>query len=351
MTDVELAVESSGPLTTLQDAGRTGWQRIGLSPSGALDMRALCAANALVGNPLLTPAIELISYGAKLRAIGGAVRLALAGADFAMKIGEERVASHTSFRLAPGELLAIGHSRQGGVAVLAAQGGFVIEPMLGSVSLHVRAEVGGLSGRPLLPGDKLAVRQASSTPNELVMEPIPLGSGTIRVIDGPQADEFGDAARSAFFEAEFAVTADCDRMGYRLMGPRIRARRGHNIVSDGVVTGAIQIPGSGQPIVMLADRQTTGGYPKIAIVITADHGVFAQRRAGDRVQFVRVSIEQAQFALRRFRQELAASAARVGPAGPSLAWLATPNLVNLAGAGVSASDPDTWHGGVAPQAP
>lgn len=339
----ELLIESSGPLMTLQDAGRLGWQRIGLSPSGALDLRALCAANALVGNSPLTPAIELFWYGARLRAIGGVVRLALAGADFPMRIGDERIASHTSFRLSPGEPLVIGHACRGGVAMLACEGGYQVGATLGSVSLHVRAEVGGHNGRPLAPGDLLPVLEATSSRSAYAMNPLPLGFGdTIRVVQGPQFDQFGPAVRSAFFDSEFTVTADCDRMGFRLSGPRIRSSRGHNIVSDGVVAGSIQIPGSGQPIVMMADRQTTGGYPKIATIITADQALLAQRRPGEKVRFRSVTIEEAQTALRRYRQDLDATATRIFPAGPSFAWLAAPSLVNLAGTAISARDVETW---------
>jgi biotin-dependent carboxylase-like uncharacterized protein len=335
-----LLVERCGPSSSVQDGGRTGWQRFGLSTSGALDPLALATANALVGNAPAAPALELLQYGIRLRALDGDARLALAGADFPLTIGDRPVPGHTSFVLGAGEVLEIGHSSAGVCAAVAIEGGLAVPLALGSASFHARAEVGNLDGRPLMPGDQLPVGRAASARAELAAPALSVGSeAPIHVVLGPQSDYFSDATIAAFLAASFTVTADCDRMGYRLSGPVVMAREASSIISDGVVSGSIQVPGSGQPIVLLADRQTTGGYPKIATVITPDLRLIANRRPGERISFVAVSIEEAQRLFSAWRAELANIPLRLRPARERLDSL---HEHNLAGGAVSAADPSTW---------
>jgi biotin-dependent carboxylase-like uncharacterized protein len=189
---------------------------------------------------------------------------------------------------------------------LAVSGAFDLTPMLGSMSLHLRAEIGGMSGRPLRAGDELPIAAQAPSGPELSLPPIELEpDAAIRVVLGPQSDYFADDAVASLLAADYAISGEADRMGYRLSGPPIPHLRGFNIVSDGIVQGSVQVPGSGVPIVMMADHQTTGGYPKIATVISADLRILAQRRSGDRVRFRAISIEEAHASARAYTELLA----------------------------------------------
>ena len=333
-----LLVEDCGPMTSLQDSGRVGWQRFGVSNSGAMDRLALGAANALVANPPGMAGIEFVLLGGSFTVEGGTARVALAGAPFALTLDGERVPSHASLTLRPGQRLSVAPAPAGVYAVLAVAGGFDLPEALGSRSLHPRAALGGLDGRPLRSGDRLplAVAEAPIGP-ELEMAPLPLEpDALIRVVLGPQADHFSDDAVAAFLSATYRVTQEADRMGYRLTGLKIPHARGFNIVSDGIATGSVQVPGSGEPIVLMADRQTTGGYPKIATAITADHRVLAQRRPGDPVRFAAVDVRAAQ-ALARERATLAGSLKdRAAPSRRAMPPTEKLLGLNLAGSAVNA---------------
>ncbi len=340
----ELLVESCGPLSSIQDTGRSGWQKIGLPRSGALDPLALAAANALVGNAHSAPAIELLLSGITLRALEGGVCLALAGGEFPIKRDGEPIATHQSFALARGQQLVIGSARKGVCGMLAAQGGYDVKEVLGSTSLHARSEVGGLDGRNLRPGDRLRLKINAEPRVEMRMASIASERrGRIRVVLGPQSDYFSNANLNIFINSAFTVRSECDRMAYRLAGPAIITQRGTNFVSDGVAEGSIQVAGSGQLIVTLADRQTIGGYPKIATVITADLSTFANCLPGDEVRFEVVSIEQAQAELRRFRQRIALMKTEVQPRSvvEDISYRAA--IDSMAGNAVSAMDSDTWQ--------
>jgi 5-oxoprolinase (ATP-hydrolysing) subunit C len=325
-------------MTSLQDAGRIGWQRYGISNSGAMDRLALAAANALVGNPPGAAGVEFVLLGGSFAVEGGSARLALAGAPFGLTLDGDRVPSHVSVTLRPGQILTLSPPAAGVYAVLAAAGGFDVPTALGSLSLHPRARLGGLDGRPLREGDRipLVLPQAPDGP-EFRLPPLPFEpEAAIRVVLGPQADHFADAAIAAFLSATYRVSQEADRMGYRLNGPRIPHARGFNIVSDGIATGSVQVPGSGEPIVLMEDRQTAGGYPKIATVISADHRVLAQRRPGDPVRFAALEVEAAQ-ALARERAALAASLPTRVASVLRAAWSPEDLLrLNLAGEAVNA---------------
>ena len=237
--------------------------------------------------------------------------------------------------------MTIGAAQAGVFAYLAAAGGFDLPPALGSLSLHPRAGLGGLGGRPLRPGDELPLLGSPPDGPELTLPPVPLDrEAPIRVVLGPQDDHFDEETVAAFLSTDYAVSQEADRMGYRLSGPAIPHRSGFNIVSDGIVAGSVQVPGSGVPIVMMADHQTTGGYPKIATVVSADLRLLAQRRVGDLVRFAAISVEAAH-GLARSRATLVrnlATAARpvLGGLPDSEALLA----LNLAGHATNALAPE-----------
>ncbi len=303
----ELVVKACGPMTTLQDRGRLGYQHVGVSPSGAMDLRALAAANALVGNPPETAGIEFMNLGGTFTCAGSDLRLALSGAGSAVSIDGTPAAPHTTVLLKEGQTLQVGHARTGTFMYLAVAGGFTIEPQLGSLSLHLRSRLGGLNGAPLHAGDRLPCR-GEAQEGGLMHLPVelPEGSGPIRVMLGPQDDYFTEDAIRTFLEAEFTISPQADRMGFQLTGPRLEHSKGFNIVSDGIVDGHVQVPGSGQPIILMRDRQTTGGYPKIATIISADLGRFAQMRPGSPVRFSAVSREEAVVEARRLKDWIAA---------------------------------------------
>lgn len=337
-----LAILSIGPASSVQDGGRFGAQRYGLTPSGAMDRLALAAANCLAGNPLLTATIEIGPYGASLKARGGDVRVALAGAPRSADVGSRSVAWDTSVTIADGETLKLGMARNGSFSYLAIEGGIRGEPVFGSLSVNARAGLGSPYPRPLQSGDELDVAAASASPERRIDLPA-AASGPIRLVLGPQNDEFSDEAIKLFLESEWKISATSDRMGYRLEGPIIKHLHGHNIVSDGTVNGSIQVPGNGQPIVLMSDRGTSGGYPKIATVITADFGRFAQIPAGTAFRFKAVSIEEAQAEARKFAELLRSLPDRLGSIESFDLNVEALQDANVAGVAVNAMDARTWQ--------
>ena len=319
-----LRVVSAGFAPTLQDFGRPQVQHLGVPPSGALDPVALRIANALVGNPPETAAIEMRVMGPTLEIDADAVRLALVGTGSAVEIlGERRVEapSHQSIRLTRGRRLRIGSLSDTGVAYLAVEGGFAVEPVYGSLSTYTRALIGGLDGRALRDGDCLPLHHLQAAERaewRCADRAWWRESGPVRVILGPQEDYFTPASIAAFFEGEYRITREADRMGMRLDGPVLEHSRGHDIVSDGIATGAIQVPGNGRPIVLLADHQTTGGYPKLGTVISADVPRLGRMRPGDALRFAEVTVEEAEAARRALEERVARTIDRFGPAEP---WL------------------------------
>ena len=339
MTD--LVVKSCGPMTSLQDRGRLGYQGFGVSPSGAMDRRALAMANALVGNAPETAAVEFMNLGGAFICEGGDLHLALVGAGCALSIDGAPVDPQTSVVLKEGQSLEVGHPRTGTFAYLAVAGGFAVEPELGSLSFHLRSRLGGLKGAPLKAGDRLPCRPESQDrePMQLALDP-PEESGPIRVMMGPQDDYFTPETIRTFLESEFAISPQADRMGFQLTGPRLEHAKGFNIVSDGIVDGHIQVPGSGQPIVLMRDRQTAGGYPKIATMISADLARFAQMRPGMSVRFKAVERDEAVAAARRLKEWIASLPSSLTPVRFALT---TEHLLsrNLIGGTVDALAPAT----------
>jgi biotin-dependent carboxylase-like uncharacterized protein len=345
-----LGVLAPGLATTLQDLGRRGYQHLGIPVSGALDAVGLAAANALVGNAPGTGALEIAHLGPTLVVEAASVRVAFAGGAAAIDVlsGAEasegrRLQPLQSVRLTRGEVLRIGALGGSALGYLAVEGGFDAAPVLGSQSTYARAGLGGFAGRALRAGDRLPLRHAEAGEREEAMLPsLDLApAGRIRVVLGPQDDCFSESGRRTLLEATFAVSAASDRMGMRLEGPALEHAGGFNIVSDGIAPGSIQVPGNGLPIVLLADRQTTGGYPKIATVIAADLPALGRLAPGARIAFAAVSVAEAEAEHRRHAAMLAALPRRIvamrrAPAIDTAALLGS----NLVGGVVSAHDLD-----------
>jgi allophanate hydrolase len=304
-----LKVLAPGLQTTVQDLGRIGHQNIGVPVSGALDGFALRLANALVGNAQEVAALEILVSGPTFEIAADTARVALTGTGASLRMGGEGprvIAAGQSVMLHRGEVVQIVLGRQSACCYLAIEGGVAVPRVLGSASTYVRAALGGLNGRALQRDDviPLAVGCASER-SELRVPALPSGlpDQPIRVVLGPQHKFFRKEALTALLDAEFRVSNDADRMGMRLEGPLLRHRRGWDIVSDAIATGSIQVPGSGQPIVLLADHQTTGGYPKIATVISADLPRLGRCRPSDPLRFVSVELEAAEEMCREAERE------------------------------------------------
>ena len=338
----KLVVSSIGPASSVQDGGRHGAQRYGLTPSGAMDRLGLAAANTLVGNEPFAAAIEIGPFGAKFTARDGAVRVALSGAPRGSDIAGRAIIFDTSMTLAEGETLTLGFAKGGSFSYLAIESGIEGEPMFGSLAVNARTGIGSPYPRPLQAGDVLQTKAASSTGERRIELP-PAATGPIRVVLGPQDDEFSDEAKTMFLDSEWKISATSDRMGYRLEGPVIRHLHGHNIVSDGTVDGSIQVPGNGAPIVLMPDRGTSGGYPKIATLITADLGRFAQTPAGSGFRFRAVSIAEAQAELKKLAELLRSLPDRTRGIDNFDLNIEALQDANVAGHAISAVDAGTWQ--------
>lgn len=281
-----LRVDSPGMLSTIQDCGRPGHGIQGVSRAGAADSLALRLGNLLLGNPANTPAIEMTLLGGTFTFPEGAT-ISLTGAHPAAH------PANTTIRLAPGETLRVGPFATGARCYLCVQGGIQTPRIAGSASTHLPS---GLGGAPLKRGDVLKIGQPIRQPQTNPIPPALLEyKNTLRVTRGPQAALFPDAP---FFTEEYKVSQDSNRMGIRLEGPAIPNAGPGNMVTEGVPLGAIQVPPNGLPIILFVDQQTTGGYPKIANVITADLPSAGQLRPRDPVRFQLVSNDEAQQALR-----------------------------------------------------
>jgi biotin-dependent carboxylase-like uncharacterized protein len=307
-----LVLTAAGPFSTLQDSGRWGYLRYGVTPAGAMDLIGLAAANLLVGNPPGEAAIEFTLAGDGFELDGESARLALVG-DAPITLGGAQLAPWRSFTLKRGERLQIGALRRGARGYLAVAGGFAAAPQLGSRATHARS---GLGGGVLRTGDRLELaRPAAREGGDVALEPteLPYLQGAIRVVLGPQEDRFTAAGIETFLSGTYTVTAEADRMGYRLEGPEIEHADGFNTISDAILTGSIQVPGTRKPIVLMADRQTTGGYPKIATTATASLPTLAQLKPGDRLRFEAVDAAQARALLRAQTEAMRTLAGKLRP--------------------------------------
>lgn len=296
-----LDVLDAGFFSTIQDSGRFGFEHLGIPPSGPMDAIAQRIGNALVGNPAGAPVLEMTLQGGTFRVAGGECSVCVTGAAPVLARFDGRsdqvLDTWAAHRLAPGTLLSVGGVERGMRVYLAVHGGFDVPPVLGSASTLVRAGLGGIGGRRLAPGDRLPVaggggeREPKRCPRRII-EAL-YGAGPIGILAGPQDDRFAPEQFAVLQHGQYVLSAQSDRMGYRLTGPAIAHRDGPDIVSDAIVAGSIQVPGNGQPIIALHDRQTTGGYAKIATVIAADLPRLGQYVPGQIVRFAQLDLEAA----------------------------------------------------------
>jgi allophanate hydrolase len=345
-----IEVVAPGARTLVQDDGFRRGRSLGVPRCGAMDRRALALVNALVGNPPGTEALEIALLPPLLRAAQGPVRIALSGSLSAVVRqidGTERpVGPWCATTLAPGETLHPAPPARGGLGLIGIGGGIDLPRVLGSRSTCLRAGFGGMAGRALLAGDRLSCPDADPGLPDLGLVPPPDHGGPIRVVSGPQAEWFGPAARARLFGTGWRVTPQCDRMGLRLDGPPLDFAPGHgpDIVSDGIAPGAIQVPGNGRPIILLADAQTTGGYAKIATVIRADLSRLAALVPGDEVRFAPVTVAEAEAAARAGAAAIAASIATIAPLARRRPGTADLLGANLVGGVVDTARPDHFPG-------
>ena len=306
-----LKIVSPGLSSTIQDLGRHGYRDAGVPVSGPLDRIAFTLANALVGNAANAPAIEVRIQGPVLDVVAESVRAALVGGSGGLIVegGEGgAIPPGRSVRVVRGSRLRCAPLGDAGCAYLTVEGGVAVPSCLGSVSTYVPGRIGGLHGGLLQPGDVLPVHidDAPQRPERMLARPIAaMLDAPIRVVLGPQDDHFTAEAIGTLLSSAYTISPHADRMGFRLQGPKLAHADGFNIVSDGIVPGSIQVPGSGEPIVLTADAQTTGGYPKIATVVSADLPLLGRRRPGDGLRFVAVTQEEGEAARRAQEQEIA----------------------------------------------
>jgi 5-oxoprolinase (ATP-hydrolysing) subunit C len=304
-----LVVHRAGPGVTLQDAGRFGLQRFGVTRAGPMDPDAFAAANLAAGAQPRAAAIEISLGGVELGVEGGPIGVAIAGGAFDIRLDGRRLPSACALTLAPSQRLSVRPGAFGAWCYLAVCGRFDLPPTLGSLATHTRAHLGGLEGRALRAGDILPMTVAAAPfegANAIHARWLEeRRTSSFRVLLGPQDDYFTKEGIETFLRANWRLSAQSDRMAYRLEGPRLTHAKGHDIVSDGVAFGAIQAPGDGVPLVLMADRQPTGGYPKVAHVIGADLGALAQARPGDQFSFVAVSWDESVAARKAARRAMA----------------------------------------------
>ena len=316
-----LKVVAPGMHTTVQDLGRYGYQAFGVPVSGALDIASHRLANRIAGNDENAPTLEILFHGPTLEVIADTVRVGVAHAEIELMGDRPRsLGGWRSVLLRRNQLFRVSRLGDAACCYLAVEGGFAVERCLASASTYARGGLGGLDGRALQAGDLLPLAREQVTERaELGLAEPPQSSRAwpIRIVLGPQQDYFTEAALKSLVRDEFVVSKQSDRMGMRLDGPTLAHRDGYNIVSDGIATGAIQVPGSGQPILLLADHQTTGGYPKIATVISADIPVVGRRKPGDPIRFIAVEVAAAERLCREAEADFQALVANLAPLRPT----------------------------------
>lgn len=293
-----IKILDAGLLTTVQDLGRYGFQRYGVSASGVMDEYSAKIANKLVGNKIGEAVLETTLKGVQIEFLQNTA-VAITGGNCDVTLNGTKIELWQSYLVNRGDILKMGICRSGLRNYLAFAGGIDVPIIMNSKSTNLKAKVGGFNGRKLMTGDVLSVGVGSlETPLTLNKHYIPTYSKDIKVgvILGQQDDHFTEAGIKTFLNETYTVTQESDRMGIRLSsvsGATIKHKNGADIISDGITFGAIQVPGSGQPIVMMADRQTTGGYTKIGNVISSDLAKLAQATPGTKVKFVEYTLEQA----------------------------------------------------------
>jgi len=303
-----IQVQEPGLFTTVQDLGREGFGPLGVSASGAADAISLRLGNRLVGNAEGAAGLEMTLLGGTFLFPDGAI-VALTGSDFGATLDEAQVALWTSMEVKPGQTLRLGPTRSGARCYLCVRGGIEVKLFLASASTHILSGLGGHEGRPLRKGDMLKIGPANGAVPERRLSANALKHVLPRkvlcVTPGPQSDWFPEAAQRMFYESRYRVAEESNRMGIRLEGGAVPEGAGAKMISEGVSLGAIQVPDGGQPIILFVEQQTTGGYPKIANVISADFHCLGQLRPRDEIRFERVDWETARSLLREQEKFLA----------------------------------------------
>ncbi|MDY0235330.1 MAG: biotin-dependent carboxyltransferase family protein [Gudongella sp.] len=288
-----IKILKGGLFTTIQDKGRWNYQRFGMSVAGAMDHFAMRIANMLVDNDEYSAVLETTFLGPEIEFCCDEI-IAITGANMSPKINGEAIQMWTSILVEEGDKLSFSGAINGVRTYISFSRGLDVPEIMGSKSTFVRGNLGGLEGRKLTNGDEIPLgkRELSSKGSYLRDKDTPIYTkdNNIRVVLGPQDDHFTDEALETFLNSSFVITSEADRMGYRLDGPKIAHKTGADIISDGIVFGSIQVPGHGSPILMMADRATTGGYTKIATVITPDLSTLAQMGPGSSITFEKTSV-------------------------------------------------------------
>jgi biotin-dependent carboxylase-like uncharacterized protein len=293
-------VVNSGIFDTIQDLGRFGFQQYGMIVSGAMDSYALRIGNRLLGNKENEAGIEISTPGLSLEVLSRTV-IAITGANFDPTINNSPAPMWEAIEVKKGDIISFHQIKNGCRSYLLVAGGIDVPTVLGSKSTYVRGKIGGLKGMPLKKADIINIGKTNRELQNIIGRKVLANNlpdyheeNKIRVILGPQDDYFTKDGLHDFLNSSYEITVNSDRMGYRLKGSKINSKNGSDIITDGIPLGSIQVPLDGMPIVMLADRQTTGGYAKIATVISVDVDKFAQMKPGDKVKFTRINLEEAQ---------------------------------------------------------
>ena len=292
-------VIKSGIFNTVQDLGRFGFQQYGMPVSGAMDSYALRVGNRLLGNEENKAGIEISTPGLSLEVLSRTV-IAITGANFNPVINNSPAPMWEAIEVKKGDIISFHQIKNGCRSYLLVAGGINVPIVLGSKSTYIRGKIGGLKGSPLKKADVINIGKTNQELQNIIGRKVASidipdyhEENEIRVILGPQDDYFTKDGLHTFLNSFYEITVDSDRMGYRLKGPKIKSKNGSDIITDGIPLGSIQVPQDGMPIIMLADRQTTGGYAKIATVISVDVDKFAQMKPGNKIKFTQVNLEEA----------------------------------------------------------
>jgi antagonist of KipI len=303
-----IQVQEPGLFTTVQDLGREGFGPLGVSASGAADPISLRLGNRLVGNAEGAAGLEMTLLGGTFVFPDGAV-LALTGSDFGATLDGKPVGLWTPVEASPGQVLRLGPTRSGARCYLCVQGGIAVKLFLGSASTHILSGLGGHEGRALRKGDVLKIGEGNGSYRKRALAAKAFEGlsprKVLRVTPGPQSDWFPESSQRLFCGSAYRVAEESNRMGLRLDGAAIPAPAGGRMISEGIALGAIQVPDGGLPIILFVEQQTTGGYPKIANVISADLHSLGQLRPRDEIRFERVEWETARSLLREQEEFLA----------------------------------------------
>jgi len=304
----KMKILNPGMYTTIQDLGRYNYQKSGMSVAGAMDLFSLRVANILVGNRDGEACFEATLMGPEIQFDGDAL-IAVTGGDLGPKINNKAVDMWSGVKVSDGDILSFGTLKSGCRSYIAIAHGIDVPDVMGSKSTYVKGKVGGFGGRILRADDEIKIVTAAEDnftgiikiPTEFI--PSYNKDNILRVVMGPQDDYFTQDGISTFSDSEYEVTKEADRMGYRLSGPEISHKVGADIISDGITMGSVQVPGHGFPIIMMADRQTTGGYTKIATIITPDINTVGQLKRGDSIRFKLIDIEQAHKIYKKYMKD------------------------------------------------